>query len=85
MSPPLIPDFLPNSSVMSQVLCFTICKPFKSQWRTPSAALGLFQKKSKQGELRIYLSEPPPPPGIFRFVTLSLEILEKKSFHPWKF
>ena len=24
-------------------------------------------------------------PGIIRFVTLPLEILEKTSFHPWKF
>ena len=25
------------------------------------------------------------PPGIFRFVTLTLEIPKKKSFYPWKF
>ena len=25
------------------------------------------------------------PPGIFRFVTLTLKIAEKKNFHPWKF
>ena len=30
-----------------------------------------------------YFSENPP--GNFRFVTLPLEILEKTSFHPWKF
>ena len=24
-------------------------------------------------------------PGIFRFVTLPIEIPEKASFHPWKF
>ena len=44
-------------------------------------ATGLFQKKSKQGELRIYFSERPP--GNLSFVTLFTlpqEILEKKAF-----
>ena len=47
---------------------------------------GLFQKKTKQERgLKIYFSEPPPPPGIFRFVTLPLEVTEKTSFHSRKF
>ena len=43
----------------------------------------VFQKKSKQKGLRIYFSGKNP--GVFRFVTLSLEIPEKASFHQWKF
>ena len=43
----------------------------------------LSQKKSKQKGLRIYFSGKNP--GFFRFVTLSLEIPEKASFHQWKF
>ena len=41
---------------------------------------GLFQKKSKQGRLRTYLFEKTP--GIFRFVTLPLEIPDKMNFDP---
>ena len=44
------------------------------------------RKKPKQGRgLKIYFSEPTPPPGIFRFVTLPLEVTEKTSFHSRKF
>ena len=43
-------------------------------------SIGLFQKNSKQGGWWMYYSEIPPS-GIFRFVTLSLEIPEKISFH----
>ena len=43
-------------------------------------SIGLFQKNSKQGGWWMYYSEIPPS-GIFRFVTLSLEIPEKTSFH----
>ena len=37
----------------------------------------------KQGRLRIYFSAPFL--GIFRFVTLPLEISDKTSYHTWKF
>ena len=43
---------------------------------------GYSRKKQRRG-LRIYFAEIPP--GNFKFVTLLLEIPEKKSFHPWKF
>ena len=42
--------------------------------------IGLFQKKSKQGRLRIYFLENPP--GIFHFLTLSLEIPDKTKLNP---
>ena len=44
---------------------------------------GAIPEKSKQGRLMIYFYEKNP--GIFRFVTLSLEIRKKTSFHRWKF
>ena len=43
----------------------------------------LFQKKSKQGVWRYTFLKKLP--GVFRFVTLPLEIPEKISCHPWKF
>ena len=43
----------------------------------------IFQRKTKQGELRIYFFEKPP--GIFIIVTLPLEIPDKTSFHHWNF
>ena len=46
---------------------------------------GLFQKKSKQGRGGWGYTFLKSPPGHFRFVTLPHEILEKKSFYPWKF
>ena len=47
------------------------------QWAIPEKV------QAGGGGLRIYFSENPP--GIFRFVTLPLEISEKTSFHSWKF
>ena len=46
--------------------------------------VGLFQKKPKQEGLRIYIFWKKNP-GIFRFVTLPLEIPEKIKFHSCKF
>ena len=43
----------------------------------------LFQRKTKQGQLRTYVFEKPP--GIFIIVTLPLEIPDKTSFHHWNF
>ena len=48
----------------------------------PSHILGYSRKKNR-GELRIYFSENAS--GNFRFVTLSLEVLEKTSFHTTRF
>ena len=45
--------------------------------------IGLFQKKSKQRRLRIYLFENSP--GIFHFFTLSLEIPDKARLNSWIF
>ena len=47
------------------------------------STIGLFQKKSKQGELRIYFFENPP--GIFHFFTLPLEIRDKIKLNHWIF
>ena len=45
--------------------------------------IGLFQKKSKQGGLRIYIFEKSP--GIFIFFTLPLKIPDKTKLNPWIF
>ena len=44
---------------------------------------GLFQKKFKQGRLRIYFCENCP--AIFHFFTLSLEIPDKTKLNHWIF
>ena len=44
---------------------------------------GLFQKKMKQGGLKVYFCENSP--GIFHFFTLPLEILDKTKLNPWIF
>ena len=56
-----------------------------------------YQKKNPNGGgwgytfLNLHPTSPPilpvptPSPGIFRFITLQLEIPDKTSFHPWKF
>ena len=41
------------------------------------------EKKHKKGGLRTYFFEKHP--GIFRFFTLPLGILDKKELHPWTF
>ena len=49
--------------------------------------LGYSRKKIKQRRLSMYFffRNQSPYPGFFRFVTSSLEIPEKTSFHPYKF
>ena len=61
-------------------LCFPIFFPYYGNSFFPYFGnYGLFQKKTKQGGLRIYFLKTPPED--FRFVTLPLEIPEKTSFH----
>ena len=57
----------------------------KSCWRS----IGYFRKNQKKKEEReswgyTFLNTPLPPPSC-KFYTCDLKILEKKSFHPWKF
>ena len=68
---------------------FALCSSFLDCQFTKyfSGNLGYSRKSPNRGEgrgrLRIYFFEENP--GIFRFVTLPLEIPDKTSFHPWKF
>ena len=45
--------------------------------------LRVISEKPKQGSWGYAFLKKTP--GIFRFVILPLDILEKTSFHPWKF
>ena len=44
-----------------------------------------YSRKKQTGIEDILFWTPAPLPGIFRYVTLPLEIPEKISFYPWKF
>ena len=46
---------------------------------------GLFQKKNQTGGKMGWGYIFWNPPGNFRFVTLTIDILEKTNFRPWKF
>ena len=69
---------------------FALCSSFLDCQFTKdfSGKLGYSRKSPNRGgggrgRLKIYFFEKTP--GIFRFVTLPLEIPDKTSFHPWKF
>ena len=57
--------------------------PVTGVFQTLSGLIWLFQTKIQMGEFRIYFFQKNL--GIFRFVTLPLEIPECSSVHPRKF
>ena len=59
------------SDQVSQIMCAMLT--MFGDWAIPETI-------QTGGGLRIYFSQTPPPPGIFRFVTLPLEIPVKISF-----
>ena len=73
------------------MLCSNLC--YNSVWYNRESALSvLFMLSMGYSWKYIYINKVgwkytflKKPPGIFRFVTLALEIPKKKSFHPWKF
>ena len=53
----------------------------RSQNKIPESSLKYSSKKLSRTYIPFWT---PPPPGIFHFFTLSLEIPDKIKLHPWK-